>query len=372
MTVLIFLVILGLLILSHEFGHFCVAKRSGARVDEFGLGFPPRLFGFRRGETTYSINLIPFGGFVKIYGENPDEESMTGADRRRAFGAQPKWIQAVILIAGVTANLALAWFLLVTAFATTGLPTQVDSAPRGYQLDNPLVTVVRVEKGSPAALAELMPGDQIVKLRTADDYLFSPTIEDIQTFIASHPHSEIIVSYIRTPGPDIKPTIAERSVVPANIGPGNKAAIGVGLETIGILRLPLHRAIIAGTQSVWHLTSSTVAAFGSLLIGFFRGENEILSQVTGPIGLIGLVGDASALGFGYLFLFTALISINLAVLNLLPIPALDGGRLLFLLIEKIKGRAIKPGIANAVNLTGFLLLMGLMLLVTWNDIVKFF
>jgi len=372
MTVIIFLVILGLLILSHEFGHFFIAKRSGVRVDEFGLGFPPRLWSVRRGETTYSLNLIPFGGFVKIHGENPDEESLTGTDRKRAINAQSKWIQAAILVAGVAANLALAWLLLVIAFSTTGLPTPADTVPAGYKLKNPQVTIVRVAENSPAALAGLIPGDQIVQLRTAGERLSKPTVEEIQAFVVAYPTSEIIVGYVRTPGPSIKPTMAERAVRPAKIGLDGKPAIGIGMETIGLLHLSLPRAIVAGSQSVWHLTSSTVIAFSSLLTSIFRGQNEVLSQVTGPIGLVGLVGDASALGLGYLLLFTALISINLAVLNLLPIPALDGGRLLFLLIEAIKGRSIKPAIANAMNLTGFVLLMGLMLLVTYSDIMKFF
>ena len=368
MTVIIFLIILGLLILSHEFGHFFIAKRSGVRVDEFGLGFPPRLWSISRGETTYSINLIPFGGFVKIHGENPDEESLSGADRKRAIGAQSKWIQAAILAAGVTANLVLAWLLLIIAFSTTGLPTQSGAVPTGYKLDNPQVTIVHVEDNSPAALAGLIPGDQIVQLRATNERLTKPTTEDIQTFVANHPDSEIIVGYIRTHGPDIKPTIAERAVRPAKIGPdgsprgeAGKSAIGIGMETIGLLRLSFPRAIIAGSQSVWHLTSSTIIAFGVFIANLVSGQNGALAQVTGPVGLVGLVGDASALGFGYLLLFTALISINLAVLNLLPIPALDGGRLLFLLIEKIKGNPIKPSVANAINLTGFVLLMGLML-----------
>ncbi len=378
MTIIIFLIILGLLILSHEFGHFFVAKRSGVRVDEFGLGFPPRLWSIRRGETTYSLNLIPFGGFVKIHGENPDEESLTGSDRKRAINAQPRWIQAAILVAGVTANLALAWLLLIIAFSTTGLPTQADAVPAGYKLDNPQVTIIQVKENSPAAQAGLIPGDQIVQLRATNERLIKPTIEEIQAFVAAHPDSEIIVGYIRTHGPSIKPNIAERAVRPAKIGPdgsprgeAGKPAIGIGLETIGLLRLSLPQAIIAGTESVWRLTTSTVTAFGSLLVSLFRGQSEILNQVTGPVGLVGLVGDASVLGFGYLLLFTALISINLAVLNLLPIPALDGGRLLFLLIEKIKGSPMKPAVANAFNLTGFVLLMGLMLLVTYSDILKF-
>lgn len=374
MTIIIFLIILGLLILSHEFGHFFVAKRSGIRVDEFGLGFPPRLFGIRRGETVYSLNLIPFGGFVKIHGENPDEESLTGADRRRAINAQPKWIQAAVLIAGVTANLVLAWLLLIIAFATTGLPTQAAAVPAGYTLDNPQVTIVEVGKNSPAAGAGLAAGDRLVHLRVSGsgERLSSPTIETIQSFVATHPTSEIIVGLIRDHGKNIKPTIAERAVRPSAVGLDGKPAIGVGLVVIGNLRLSLLRAILAGAQSTWHIASSVLVGFGSLLINIFNNQPGTLAQLTGPVGLVGIVGDASALGFGYLLFFTALLSINLAVLNLLPIPALDGGRLLFLLIEKIKKSPIKPALANAFNLGGFVVLMGLMLLITWNDILKFF
>ena len=372
MIIIIFLIILGLLILSHEFGHFFVAKRGGVRVDEFGLGFPPRLFGFRRGETTYSLNLIPFGGFVKIYGEDPDQDSLTGPDRKRAISAQSKWLQAAVLVAGVSANLVLAWFLLVIAFSTTGLPMQAETVPTGYALENPQVTIVSLEPKSPALMSGLAVGDQIVSLRMIDERLSEPTIETIQAFIVNHPTSEIVVGYVRPHGSKIKPTVAERAVRPASIGPNGQPAIGVGLETIGTLRLPLYRAIIAGAQSAWHLLNSVIAGLGSLSVNLFRNQGETLSQLTGPIGLVGLVGDASALGFGYLLFFAALLSINLAVLNLLPIPALDGGRLLFLLIEAIKGRAIKPKVANAINLGGFALLMILMLLVTYSDILKFF
>ena len=372
MTIIIFLIILGLLILSHEFGHFFVAKRSGIRVNEFGLGFPPRLFGLRWGETIYSLNLIPFGGFVKIYGENPDEESLTGVDRARAINAQPKWRQALVLVAGVTMNLALAWLLLIIAFSTTGLPAEIGSVPAGYTLDNPQVTIVAIKPNSPAALAELAVGDRIVHLRVNNEKLTDPTIETIQSFVATHPTAEIIVGYIRAHSSSIKPTIAERALRPANIGLDGKPAMGVGLEVIGNLHLPLPRAIIAGTQSLWHLTKSTAIGLVSFLGSLIGGQKGTLDQVTGPVGLVGLVGDASALGFGYLLFFTAILSINLAILNLLPIPALDGGRLFFLLIEKIKGSPIKPAVANAVNLTGFVLLMGLMLLVTYSDILKFF
>ena len=372
MTVIIFLVILGLLILSHEFGHFFVAKRSGIRVDEFGLGFPPRLFGIKRSETVYSINLIPFGGFVKIHGENPDEESLTGADRKRAINVQPKWIQAAVLVAGVTANLILAWLLLIIAFSTTGLPMQADTVPAGYTIDNPQVTIVSVEKNSPAAMSGLMIGDRIVSLRVSGERLSKPTIETIQSFVATHSTSEIIVGYIRVHGPSIKPIITERAVRPTNIGPEDHPAMGVGLVTIGNLHLSLPHAILAGTQSTWHLMGSVVTGFGSLLLNLFHNRTGTLAQLTGPVGLVGMVGDASALGFGYLLFFTALLSINLAVLNLLPIPALDGGRLLFLLIEKIKKSPIKPAVVNAFNLGGFVLLMGLMLVVTFSDILKFF
>ncbi len=370
MTIITFLVVLGVLILSHEFGHFLAAKRAGVRVDEFGLGFPPRLFGWRRGETTYSLNLIPFGGFVKIYGEDQKESEGVGlVEANRLMTAKSKWTQASILAAGVIFNLLLAWFLISAALATTGLPTSAAAAPAGYEIRDPQLTVVQVAPGSPAERAGLKPGDIIVSLRSGRDYLAPTTAEAVQDFTGPRENQEIILGFKRLI-PKIKTVVEEVAVTPVTGLVSDRAAVGLGLETVGQLRLAAPRAVFAGGQIFLRLTWLTAQGLYNFLAGLFRGESQLLNQVAGPIGLATLVGTAQALGFGYLLLFTAIISINLAILNLLPLPALDGGRLLFLLIEALKGSPIKPGLTRALNLGGFALLIILMLVVTYHDLQK--
>jgi len=379
MTIITFLIVLGILILSHEFGHFIVAKRAGVRVDEFGLGFPPRLFAWKparrgdgKGETTYSLNLIPFGGFVKIYGEDPvqtETDSLTGFDATRAMSAKSKWSQASILAAGVIFNLLLAWFLISLALTTTGLPTSAAATPAGYAVRDPQLTVVQVVSGSPAERVGLKPGDIIVSLRSGRDYLTPTTAEAVQDFTGRRANQEIVLGFKRLV-PKVKTVVEEVVVTPVVGLVSDRAAVGLGLETVGQLRLAAPRAAFVGGQMLLRLTWLTSQGLYNFLAGLFRGESELLNQVAGPIGLATLVGTAQALGLGYLLLFTAIISINLAVLNLLPLPALDGGRLLFLLVESLKGSPIKPGLTRALNLGGFILLIILMLFVTYHDLQK--
>ncbi|MBI2097467.1 MAG: site-2 protease family protein [Candidatus Vogelbacteria bacterium] len=370
MTIITFLIVLGGLILSHEFGHFLAAKRAGVRVDEFGLGFPPRLFGWKRGETTYSLNLIPFGGFVKIYGEDPEENNKVDpVDANRLMTAKSKWSQASILAAGVIFNLLLAWLLLSAALATTGLPTSAAAAPSGYQVRDPQLTVVSIAPGSPAERAGLQPGDIIISLRSGFDYLTPTTAETVSDFTGPRENQEIILGFKRLV-PKVKTVVEEVAVTPVNGLVPERAAVGLGLETVGQLRLPVPRAALAGGEMLAKLTWLTARGLYNFFTGLIRGESQLLNQVAGPIGLATLVGTARALGLGYLLLFTAVISINLAILNLLPLPALDGGRLFFLLIESLKGSPIKPAVTRALNLGGFALLIILMLFVTYHDLQK--
>lgn len=365
-TIIIFIVILAALVLVHEVGHFLVAKWSGIRVDEFGLGFPPRLASWRpRGsETTYSLNAIPFGGFVKIFGETAEaDESAEGeeaVDTSRSFIAKPATIQIAVLLAGIVFNLVFAWLLVSLGFMI-GLPVPTDYLP-GAHLSNIKTTIVSVDPGSPAAKAGLESGDQIVGISTSG-VSGGITISDIQTFTADHPGQSITISYDRGHALDsaeVTPTF-DRSI--------NRAAIGVSLESIGLLRLGFFSALGHGVTLTWSLISGTAVALGQFFGQIFIGHAN-LSEVAGPVGIAGLVGQATALGAVYVISFTALISINLALINLIPFPALDGGRILFVIIEKIKGSPIRPAVGNAINTAGFALLILLMLFVTYHDIAK--
>lgn len=368
MTLIIFLVILGVLIFSHELGHFLAARATGIKVHEFGLGFPPRLFGWRRGETLYSLNIIPLGGFVKIHGEDPEE---LASDDQRAMFTKPKPIQALVLLAGIIFNLILAWLLVVITLSTVGLPIGQSLMPGDYELSNPQLLVASVINDSPAETAGLQVGDVIVSARTRSGAVAALTPTGIGEFTADRAGEEIVIGY-RRQAAGVKDFITEVGVVPTEELLVDRAAIGLGLEMVGRLKLALPAAFIAGSQLSFEMVRLTGVGLGQLFVGIFRGEAEILKQVAGPVGLVSLVGDATALGFGYLLFFTALISINLALLNLLPIPALDGGRLLFLIIEAIKGSPIKPTVARTINFIGFVFILLLMVLVTVGDISRLF
>jgi regulator of sigma E protease len=366
MNIIIFVVILLVLVVSHEFGHFIVAKKSGIRVDEFSFGFPPKLFGKKIGETTYNVNLLPLGGYVKIYGENPDEDSMTGPDSGRSFVNKPKYIQAAVLFAGVTMNFLVAWILLSVGFMS-GLPTSVQSAPKGAVIENQALTITSILPKSPAEIGGLKVGDKISSLETSTDStkLLSSELgtESVQSFVKAHSGENVKVSIIRAKTP------MELTVIPEVSKTSGVAMIGISMDTIGTLKLPIHKAVWEGLKLSGDVFVGTVVGFYNLIHGAIIGKAN-LSSVTGPVGIVGVVGDAAKFGFIYLLSFTALISINLAVINLIPFPALDGGRLLFLLIEKIKGSRIKPQVANVVNMIGFGLLMLLMVVITYHDIVK--
>lgn len=362
MNIIIFIVILLVLVVSHEFGHFIVAKKSGIRVDEFSFGFPPKLFGVKKGETSYNFNLLPLGGYVKIFGENPDEESLTGPDSKRSFVNKPWYIQAAVLFAGVTMNFLVAWLLLSVGFMS-GLPTSVGAAPHGAIVENQALTVTSVQASSPAEKAGLKTGDKISHLQVKGDSTDTPSTESIQYFVRKHGGEEVTVSFTR--GKEQK----ETTVIPEINKDSTVPMVGISMDIIGTLKLSVFQSLWEGLKLSWNLVVGTVVGFYTLIHDGFTGHGN-LSAVTGPIGLVGVVGDAAKFGFIYLLSFTALISINLAVINLIPFPALDGGRLLFLLIEKIKGSRIKPSIANTVNLIGFGLLMVLMAVITYHDIVK--
>ena len=368
MTVLIFFAVLILLIVVHEFGHFIVAKRSGIRVDEFGIGFPPKLFGKKYGETEYTVNALPFGGFVKIFGENPDSESISGPDSSRALIHKPKLIQAAVLFAGIFFNILLAWILFsVTLMAGTPAAVIVNQSLSKY-ISNERVLITQVLPGSPADKAKILSGDEIISISNSTSQLKINTSKEVSSFIRDDNGKIIKINVIRDGKIKTITVTPQRGLI--NDLP-NTPAIGVAMGLIGTLKLPVHLAIWEGGKQtismLYHITVGISTFLYNALL--FKAD---LSSVAGPVGIVSLIGSASALGLVALMNFTALISLNLAVINLVPFPALDGGRLLFLLIEAIKGSPIKPRIVNTFNILGFTFLIILMLVVTYSDILRIF
>ncbi|MBI4118462.1 MAG: RIP metalloprotease RseP [Parcubacteria group bacterium] len=365
MSIVLFIAILIVLILVHEFGHFVVAKRAGIRVDEFGIGFPPKLFGKKYGETEYTVNALPFGGFVRIFGENPDEESLHGEDKGRSFVNKPKWIQAVVITAGVFSNVLLAW-VLISFGLMAGLPVSEGTIPRGGVLENAQLTVISVLDNSPAAKAGLLPGDRILSLIVGGETVTKPDAKTMQSFIQAHDSAPITVAYVRNGDISLEALVTpERGVV------GDLPGVGITMDVIGTVHLPFLQALWEGARMTGMLLLAIVTSFASLIASMFNGTADF-SGLAGPVGIAGIVGDAADFGFVYLLSLTAFISLNLAVINLVPFPALDGGRLFFLGIEALKGSPISPRITNVAHFFGFVILIGLMLAVTYNDLVRLF
>ncbi len=362
MTVVLFVFIIAVLVFIHELGHFLAAKIFGVRVDEFGLGFPPRAAAFRLGETEYSLNFIPFGGFVKIFGETPDAETETGPDRDRSMTAKAKWKQAVILLAGVSANWLLAW-LLISAGLMSGLPMAV-----GENNDLPLsdirTAILQVSPDSPAERAGLAAGDVVTYIASGRNNVNRPDVERFQQVIQRAPD-------IITIGYERGEKKSQVSLTPEEGFSAEGKAIGVSLGEIGTLKLAPYEALKRGFTHTWQMTKMIFSGLGDMVEALWAGEN-IKDSVMGPVGIAGLVGDARSLGWIYVLTFAAFISLDLAVINLLPFPALDGGRLFFLAIETIKGSPIRPKVANTLNVIGFLFLVGLMLVVTVFDVWRLF
>lgn len=360
MSILLFIVVLTALVFVHELGHFLAAKKSGIRVDEFGIGFPPALFKKKVGETVYSLNAFPVGGFVKIFGEDPNDESLKGVDKERSITHKPKLIQAWVLVAGITFNILFAWLLVSLGFMM-GLPFSADDEKYGTRVEGAAVIITQVLPQSPAALAGLKAGDNIVSLSSGAEIIDSPTVLATQEFIASH--KEIDVTYSR------KSETTTTTVTPEDGIVDGRRAVGISMDFAGKLTLPVHEALYAGIFTTANLTWGTVVGLTDFFKNIFIGQANF-SEVAGPVGIAGVVGDASELGFVNLLTLVAIISINLAVINILPFPALDGGRLFFLLIEAIKGSPMKPVVANTANGIGFILLILLMVVVTYHDIAK--
>lgn len=365
------------MVLVHEFGHFFSAKKFGIKVEEFGFGFPPKLFSFKKGETEYSLNLLPFGGFVKILGESVDEADFVEVGfldnketpekielAKRSLAYRPKWQQAIVLFAGIFANFLLAWFLFSVGFMW-GLPTSANSPIAKDKLQNISLEIISVAANSPAEKAGLKSGDKIVNIKLDNNFTTYVSPETVRSVVVGSLGKEVDIGYTRGQSKDI----AIAKVIPKETD--GTLAIGISMDQIGTLKLPFFSAIWQGLVLDWSVTKSTAVGLYTLVAGAIMGKGSF-ADVTGPVGMVSIVGEAYHFGFAYLLSFAALISVNLAIINLIPFPALDGGRLFFLLVEKIKGSRINPKVANTANMIGFSILVLLMLVITYHDVAKLF
>ncbi len=369
MSILIFIVVIVALIVVHEFGHFIAAKLSGMRVDEFGLGYPPRalLLG-KIGETEYTLNWLPFGGFVKIFGEDgletPSGAATAQSRNTRSFTAKSRFAQAVVLAAGIGMNLLFA-YVLITGALVMGTPRAL-SPSELMTAQNVELAVANVLSNSPAARAGILPGDSILSAKDSAGQWGASDPKSFSAFIAAS-KGNIVTLSIRRGGKE--QILSATPVTGIALSDPTRYALGIEVGTIGVVPLSLGAAVVEGASLTWETTMLTAQGLGHFFYGIFTLSAD-LAQVAGPIGIAGAVGNASAQGFGNLLSLVALISINLALINLVPVPALDGGRILFVLIESIIRRPIKPSIARALNTASFVFLIVLMLVVTAHDIFK--
>lgn len=358
MSVLIFVAVIVALIVVHELGHFIAAKLSGMRVDEFGLGYPPRALTIAKiGETEYTLNWLPFGGFVKIFGED-------GGQGSRAFGTRPRILQAIVLVAGVSMNLIFA-YVLITGALITGAPRALSTNELARATHTELA-IADVLPGSPAARTHILSGDSIISAKDAVGEWHAADPKSFSAFIAGSGGNEVTLTVKRNGQEQTIVTTPALGVVTSD---PLRFALGVEVATIGVVPLPFGSAITEGAVLTWNAIALTAQSLWHFFYGVFTLSAD-LSQVAGPVGIAGAVGSASAQGLGNLFSIMAIISINLALINLIPVPALDGGRLLFVLIEGVIRRPINPHIAQTVNAIGFVLLVLLMVVVTAHDIFK--
>jgi len=378
MAILVFIIFLALLILAHEFGHFLAAKKSGVRVEEFGIGYPPRLFGFYQEEgkkkfvlgqkkvksnsTIYSFNLLPFGGFVKIFGlDSQERKKEKGSFFDVSFSKR-----AIILLAGVLANFLIAWLFLALAY-NLGKPIIASQEVSPAYLKDVKPRITQVFSQSPAAEAGLKIGDIIlaVKLPEKKNWLKIEKSQDLIAFLKENKTEKVQLKIKR------KEKVLEKSVLVRENPPENQGPMGIALADVGLEKLPFLLSFWQAAKDIFYFTlliSKTIIQLVKILFS----QGKVIEGVVGPVGIVIFGAQFAEASFAYLLSFIGLLSLNLAILNLLPFPALDGGRLLFLFIEKIRRKPIPLKVENAINSLGFLLLIVLMILITFRDIKIFF
>lgn len=356
MTILIFIFTLTILVLFHEFGHYLMAKKMGVKVEEFGVGLPPRLIGIKIGETLYSINLLPLGGFVKLYGEEDHEikSKQKPALANQAFVNKKPWQKILIVLGGVIGNFLLGWFIF-SYLVTQGVAVPINK-----------VVVETVAKNSPAAMAGLKEKDIISKLILQDPQLPQIPLTSSEDLIAQAKKSA---------GQEIRLLVQRGNqslvlkVVPRKNPPSGEGPLGIAITSSVVKKYPWYTAPYYGLIEAANITNQIASGLGKLLVGLVTFQKTQL-DVAGPVGIANLAGQAVKFGRNAFLEFLALLSLNLAIINIFPFPALDGGRLVFVLYEGITKKRANKNVEKYTNLIGFIILLSLASLITINDITK--
>ncbi len=378
-AIFLFLLILLVLVIIHEFGHFIVAKLTKMRVDEFAFGFPPRIYSKKIGETLYSFNSLPLGGYVSILGEsgqdatsgedvgsqqaNDQNKSDSAKNNPRAFSNRPWWAQLLVLIAGVTMNMLLAWVIFIS-ISYGEIRMSTDDEKYGHLVKNSSLMVVDAAVDSPAQRAGLIPGSTLISIKSLGKNAELSSPKSLISFVSSHQNDPLLISY-KTPDGNINDTTiaAVFGIIP------DKKAIGISVENVGVINTTILQALSIGTERTYSITVLTLEGLKSLVTEVINGKS-VIDSLSGPVGIAKIVGQTSTYGFEAVLTLVAILSINLAIFNALPLPALDGGRIVVVAIETVLKRRIPFKYYSWVNMVGFLLLILLLIVVTINDVSK--
>lgn len=353
-SILVFLIVLSILVLVHEFGHFITAIKAGVPVLEFGFGIPPRIFGKKIGNTIYSINLLPFGGFVRLFGENGEEEdkSVKIADSK-AFINKPKKVRVMIIVAGVIMNFLLGIFAFAIVYSFSGIPR-----------DTGKLKVVDVSAGSPAQVGGLIVGDIIKKVEKVEVNSVGSFVDTMDERKGKPTSFEVERSVN-----DQKSTLVLK-MTPRETPPPDEGPLGVIITTTEIYFPPAWQrpfyGVYYGFKDAIFWGETVLSGLGGLVASIFRGQ--VPQDISGPVGIFAVTSAAAKSGILTLINFVGILSVNLAILNIMPFPALDGGRLLFIVIESIFGKKILPKAEAIVHTVGMALLLLLLVAITIHDI----
>jgi len=360
-TVIIFLLILSVLVLIHEAGHFIVAKLLKIKVEEFGFGLPPRVFGIKYGETLYSLNWLPIGGFVKLYGEDEagagkpsvkiKSSKLKLRDEGRAFYARPIWQRAIVVVAGVFMNFALAVVIISVLFSVVGIAIGGDK-----------VVVTDVINGAPAKQAGLRVGDTIEYIGNVKITSPNQLVEVTKNHLG-----EKLTLKVQTKN-NIQETL---EITPRKKYPSDQGPMGVAIsQNITNVKYPWYKAPFVGTKEALRESYAIGSGLWSVVYNLFT-KGSVPQGVAGPVGIAQLTGIFCA-NISSCLSFTGLLSLNLAILNILPIPALDGGRFFFILIEAVTRRKVNQKVESYAHAIGMVILLTLITLITVHDLIRVF